>query len=538
MLLALLRGLTYLQASTGPDAGNVVLWMQPDGTLNPSPTPVETPDPSDSGASYWLARTIWALGEGYAAFRDADPAFAGFLQRRLDLAVAALHRQVLVRYGQYQVVDGLRVPAWLVVDGADASAEAVLGQSAYVRAGGPPAAVTALRQLAAGIAEMGHGDARTWPYGAILPWALSRSLWHAWGAQMSSALAEASTTLRDPRLLAPAVADAGTFTPRLLTATGPVNGWLPAPIDDSQIAYGADARVQGLLAVAGAARAPGFRLLAGVAAGWYFGQNPAGAVMYDPRTGVTFDGVSADGTVNRNAGAESTIHGLLSMQALDANPDVAAVARAGGPVLRRDGQRVVEAESGTLSGPATVVAADPAWTGESQWSGAAYVQLAAGARLSWTLPAADQPRLVAAVLDRVPGAGGITVFEAGTVRYGGGGAQGVSAAPGMLLPVPVANAVPARAGPLTAVTTSGSGRLDALLVTPLVSTLATGGLAHGVTLLASAADTARRLTVGVPGAGRVVASSFDRQGRPVHVVTGRGAVTVTVPPGGFAVAVT
>ncbi len=538
----LLRGLTYLQTATGPDAGNVVLWMQPDGTLNPSPTPVETPDPSDSGASYWLARTVWALGEGYAAFRAADPAFAAFLKQRLDLAIAAVQRQVLVRYGQYQVVDGLRVPAWLIVDGADASAEAVLGLSAYVRAGGTPAAATALRQLAAGIAEMGHGDARTWPYGAILPWALSRSLWHAWGAQMPAALAGAATTLRDPRLLPPAVADAGTFTPRLLTATGPVNGWLPAPVDGTQIAYGADARVQGLLAVAAATRARGFRMLAGVAAGWYFGQNPGGAAMYDPATGVTFDGVAADGTVNRNAGAESTIHGLLSMQALDANPDVAAIARAGGAVLRRDGQRVVEAERGTLSGAAAVVAADPAWTGESQWSGGAYVRLAAGGRVSWALAAADQPRLVAAVIDRVPGAGGVTAFEAGTgplgsVRYGGGGTQGVSAAPGMLLPVPVAAPAPAAAATLTAVTVRGTGRLDALLVTPLVSTLVTGGAGHGVTLLASAAGTARRLTIGAPGDGRVVASGFDRQGRPAGVVSGWGTVTVTVPPGGFAVAV-
>ena len=28
----MLRGLTYLQTTTGPNAGNVVLWMQPDGT--------------------------------------------------------------------------------------------------------------------------------------------------------------------------------------------------------------------------------------------------------------------------------------------------------------------------------------------------------------------------------------------------------------------------------------------------------------------------------------------------------------------------
>ena len=70
----LLRGLTYLQTATGPNAGNVVLWMQPDGTLNPSADPRRLPDPSDSDASYWLARTIWALGEGYAAFQHADPA--------------------------------------------------------------------------------------------------------------------------------------------------------------------------------------------------------------------------------------------------------------------------------------------------------------------------------------------------------------------------------------------------------------------------------------------------------------------------------
>jgi hypothetical protein len=69
----LLRGLTYLQTASGPNAGNVVLWMQPDGTLNPSPTPKDNPDPSDSDASYWLARTIWALGEGYADFRATDP---------------------------------------------------------------------------------------------------------------------------------------------------------------------------------------------------------------------------------------------------------------------------------------------------------------------------------------------------------------------------------------------------------------------------------------------------------------------------------
>ena len=115
-----------------------------------------TPDPS-----YWLARTIWALGEGYAAFQEDDPEFAGFLEERLALSVDALNRQVLVRYGQWEQSDGMKVPAWLITNGADASAEAVLGLAARVQAQPSDAtAATALRQLAEGIAAMSAGDAQ------------------------------------------------------------------------------------------------------------------------------------------------------------------------------------------------------------------------------------------------------------------------------------------------------------------------------------------------------------------------------------------
>ena len=113
--------------------------------------------------------------------------------------------------------------------------------------------------------------------------------------------------------------------------------------------------------------------------------------MYDPATGVTFDGVSADGTINRNSGAESTIHGLLSMLALDAAPDVAAAARVAQPIARHT-WKVLEAESATLGGGATVVTPADAWTGESGWSGGAYVPMPAGAQVAF--PAQGEPGLV------------------------------------------------------------------------------------------------------------------------------------------------
>jgi hypothetical protein len=538
----LLRGLTYLQTASGPNAGNVVLWMQPDGRLNPTPTPADSPNPSDSGASYWLARTIWALGEGYADFRATDPAFAAFLGQRLDLAVAALDREVLTSYGQYQLSNGLRVPAWLITGGADASSEAALGLAAYVQAGGGGgAARTALAELADGIADMGSGTADTWPYGAILPSVTSRSQWHPWAAQMATALAGAATALHQPGLLSAAVADTAVFTPHLLTATGPDNLWGPAPVDPSQIAYGAGARVLALLAVATAIHSAGLRQLAGIAAGWFFGQNPADTATYSPATGATDDGINANGTVNLNSGAESTIFGLLTMEALDANPGIAAIARASAHVQFRDGQQTIEAEAASLSGPAEVVPANPVSTGESQWSGGSYVQLATGSTLSWTVPADDQPRLVQAIVNRVPGPGAVSDFTAGALRlgaaqYGGGGAQGVSPAPDALIPVTLPTTLPAGASQLTASTLGGAGQLDAVLLTPLIAVLATTGAGHSVALLNSEADTQGARTLSLPGSGRMVATSYDSQGRQWRVTSSIGpAITVPVPAGGFAI---
>ena len=527
----MLRGLTYLQTATGPNAGNVVLWMQPDGTLHPSAEPKELPDPSDSDASYWLARTVWALGEGYAAFRGSDPAFAGFLRDRLDLAVAALDREVLSRDGQYLQVDGRRTPAWLIAQGADASAEAVLGLVAYERAGGSDQARHALARLADGIAQLSGGDARTWPFGGVLPWALSRSDWHAWSSQMPAALAGAGDVLGDAALTRTADRDSFTFDPWLLTSGGPDNGRLPTRLDANQIAYGVDSRVQSLIATGGA----GDRL-AGVVAAWFFGANASGAPTYDPATGVTFDGVAADGTVNRNSGAESTIHGLLTMLALDAHPAARQVAETAS-VRERVAPSVVQAEGGRLSGAATVVTPSSLWTGESQYGGTGYASLRDGSTATFDLgthPAA----LLMPVADLQPGSTGVTTFTAGgrlgAVRSGDVGPQGDSPAAGALLPVTLPGTLGAGQRTVTATTAGGETRLDALMVQPLVTRLVLGGDRHGTALLRSASTTTEPTQVAVPGTGTADVWSYDGQGALLgHRTVAAATVPVSVAPGGF-----
>ena len=211
----------------------------------------------------------------------------------MDLAITALQRDVLDDYGTYQVIHGVRVPNWLIVDGADASSEAVLGLAAYVTAAGDRAARTALRQLAARYRR----DVRRVHHQLALPGAA------ALGALPFRSGTPGARTCRphSPRpagcwVTSPcsqtAVDDAAGFSPQLLTSTGPVNGLLPTPSDSTQIAYGADARVQGLVAVGAADRPPGIRTVgrasrqAGSSA-----RTPAGVPVYDPATGVTNDGV-------------------------------------------------------------------------------------------------------------------------------------------------------------------------------------------------------------------------------------------------------
>jgi hypothetical protein len=536
----MLRGVTYLQTATGENAGNVVLWMQPDGTLNRSAEPVELPDPSDSDASYWLARTIWALGEGYAAFAEEDPEFAAFLRERMELSIDAVDRQVLDAYGDYLDIDGEQAPAWLIADGADASAEAILGLAAYVDADGSTAARDAMEKLAEGVAMLTGGDAQTWPMGAVRPWALSRSIWHGWGSQMPAGLARAAESLGDPTLVEGAESDSFTFDPWLLTSGGPDNGRMPTRGDTSQIAYGADSRLQSLLVTHDATGKDAARDLAGIFGAWYFGANPAGEPMYDPATGRTFDGISAEGTINRNSGAESTIHGLLSMLALDANPDVAAAAQVA-EITDRHGTRTLQAEDGALSGGATAEQPESLWTGESLFGGTGYAALGDGGSVTFDVPTAGKS-LVLPVFDLEPGSDAVTAFRGddrvlGTADSGDIGAQGDSPAPGALLPVTLPTMLPAGAETLTGTTSSGgdTAKLDAVMLEPAVSRLVLAGDGHGTALLSSASDRTERSVVRLEGSGPATVETYDDRGNLVssHVTPSR-AVNVAVPAGGFA----
>lgn len=530
----LLRTLTYLQNDSGPDAGRVVLWQQADGTLNPSAEPVELPDPSDSAESYWLARTVWALGEGYAVFRRGEPRFARFLLRRLHLCLDALERESLGRYGQWVTSDGVRLPAWLIAGGADATAEAVLGLVAVVDRGPKDRRVLrALDRYAEGIAAMATDRDGEWPFGAVLPWTGSLGFWHAWGAAAPEALATAGQVRRRRAWVRAAVADAGTFTPQVLTTGGPHNAWAPAPAE-AQIAYGAHGRVAGAVAAAEAGGGWGLLEIAGLAAGWFFGANTAGVPTYDPSTGVTVDGVETDGRVNRNSGAESTIHGLLTMLLLDERPRVAEVARSITGIASFDGLQVLDAEAARLSPGCRVVQREEgAWIGEGNLVGGGYVEVPAGDWVEFDVDVADGGWAHPLAWRTAEEAGDAT-WEVvggavlGTTANGGTGPAGLTEVEGSLVPQLLERPLPE--GPLTLrCTSAGALRLDALIVRPAVATVVYDTTGADAVLYAGSTSRPARVTA----LGSTAGARFDQDGEFEGRQPATG--TVVVPARGFTV---
>lgn len=528
-----LRSLAFLQTTSGPNAGRVVLWQQEDGTLTPSAIPIELPDPSDSAESYWLARSVWAFGEGHAAFRREDPPFAAFLLARLHLCLDALGRESLSRAGQWVRSDGRKLPAWLIAGGADATAEAMLGLAAATEAGDARSR-KALQTYGEGVAAMATDPSKGWPFGAVLPWTGSLGFWHAWGAAAPEALARSGALLRRRDWSAAALADAGRFTPQVLASGGPHNAWAPLPAE-AQIAYGAHGRVAGALQAA-AVGGEGLRVLAGLAAGWFFGANTAGLPVYDPATGVTFDGVETDGRVNRNSGAESTIHGLLTMLLLDANRDVAKIATSITGLTSFSGLRVLEAETARRSPGAVVVTPEGgAWTGEGNLSGGAYVQLRKGEWVEFDVTEAGG--ILHGVVWRQAADAGDAVWEVFRGRRkvwstrtpaGGAGDRGLTEADGMLVPQLLGGDLPDAAVTVRC-TSRGDVRLDALLIQPRVATAVYATAAGPAVLYANGSRRDERVVALAPGAGR----AYDADGSPRgQAADGR---KVRVRGGGFTI---
>ena len=209
-----------------------------------------------------------------------------------------------------QVANGVTVPGWLIVGSAGATAEAVLGLSAYTaRAAGRRRGTDRARAL--------RGRHREAPERRRRPVAVRRA---AARGELPHVLARLGAGCSPPRSRAAATCSVTAACRRRPPPTSPSSprscsrpaarttaGRRPRPTARRSPTASTPAS-RACVAASDATGAAGLATLAGAQAAWYFGANRAGAPAYDPATGVCVDGIAPDGTVNRNCGAESVIH--------------------------------------------------------------------------------------------------------------------------------------------------------------------------------------------------------------------------------------
>ena len=313
-------GLLAFVAAMEEGDGEFVNFIHADGRLNRS-----APS-SRKSMSYWAARSIWALGEAVRVL-GAEQVRSLELRQVLDRAVTRMAREI----------DAGR----LIGGSATATAEGLLGLLALQRAEPSPELAALAARTAQLLVPLSVGGADVAPWGARID--RPGESWHAWGSRSTEALATAAVVLDRPDFAVAARAEADALWSRFLLA-----GQVPSAVAPNgtpswfpQIAYGVGTIVEGFLALAEATNEERYAIFAGLTAGWFVGANPAGIAMFDEPTGRTFDGIdgpSAD-SVNRNAGAESTIEALLALQRLTSSPEAARYLR----------YRAVEAPSMSLA---------------------------------------------------------------------------------------------------------------------------------------------------------------------------------------------
>lgn len=269
---------------------------------------------------WWASRGVWAMATGCRVYKDLDTAFARRLQNGVDRTIPHID-SLMLHYGRYDTLNGYRVPTWLLYgSGADVTSELLLGlvtqygavQSTHLR--------QLIEKLSEGVMTMQDGSATKYPFGLHRSW---QTMWHMWGNGQTQALASGAKILRNHDMSMSAKREVTGFYSRLL-----IRGFMKEmDLADTtknttyeQIAYGVRPMAVGLIRFYELTNKPIYLKMAGLAASWLFGNNPAGQTMYDSATGRCYDGVKDSATINKNSGAESTIEALHTLVELQKYP--------------------------------------------------------------------------------------------------------------------------------------------------------------------------------------------------------------------------
>jgi hypothetical protein len=315
----LLKFLLVMQAPNG----YYYNFIWPDGSIHKEGvTTVAEPN-------WWSWRVLWAFSEAMDILGPDRAALLSRIKAQRNILVRNIMREPSFQSERVDTVEGLIIPAWLPGEsGADQASLILMALAQMLEETDDgseisrDSLISVIRHFADGIVMMQIHAKDSIQDGAFLSWA---NLWHAYGNSQAYALLKVSQVLDDQRYAASALYEIDHFYPALIDAGGFDFFWVKKADSTisrnqtqvfSQIAYGKRPMVFAAIAAFEITGDDKYLLLAKELGKWFAGGNIANTVMYDPVSGRGYDGIISATEINKNAGAESTIESLLSIQAL------------------------------------------------------------------------------------------------------------------------------------------------------------------------------------------------------------------------------
>jgi len=267
--------------------------------------------------NWWSFRALWGLESAYSLVKS-DKDLANRIREAVDKLVVNIKRDLPLSTLKIKIVETIEVPTWLPQKYAsDQSALLILGLLKNYERTGDNEIKLLIDELENGIMLMQKGDADNYPYGAFLSW---KNLWHAWGNNQAYALLKAGQQFDNQTYIDSALKEIDNFYPYLLNNGFAEAFWIKRKRENyieikrsayPQITYGLRPMVWATVEAYKYSNNKKYLNLATDLELWLSGNNDVKSVLYNPATGVCFDGIISKDEINRNSGAESTIESLL-----------------------------------------------------------------------------------------------------------------------------------------------------------------------------------------------------------------------------------
>ncbi len=269
--------------------------------------------------NWWSLRALWALESVYPLLKKSNEDISNRIILASNKLVINIKRDLPITDLKTEIIETIMVPTWLPQKSAsDQAALLILGLLRNYERTNDNDIKILIDIMAKGIIVMQKGNANNYPYGAFLSW---ENLWHAWGNSQAYALLKAGLTLNNQVYIDSALKEIDNFYPYLLNNGFAEAFWIMKTGEKSyseikrnkypQITYGLRPMIWASSEAYYYIKNRKYINLAKELELWLFGQNDAKEIMYDPKTGICFDGIKSKKEINKNSGAESTIESLM-----------------------------------------------------------------------------------------------------------------------------------------------------------------------------------------------------------------------------------